>query len=517
MQRTKGEYCDVCICISEKRYLAHKCVLSANCRKLDELIQLASKKSGHTSDIEIEINNINADAFELLLEYFYSGNLNINGDNFMAVVTAANQLDLQDVVAKCTEIFSITHIIDPNGKELSPLAPVSAIPHQHLEQSVVVTKEHDKKDESIEEDKLSPSGNLSVHSIYQSEDPAFVHNPNGSPMPICSNEVIIDVNQTLGQPLENSGGGARQKLINTIPVTADDFEINDGGSKDCKTMMEQVSQLRLQHQHLQELQRQQQQQQNQNFATYSGGSGAEETVVAEQPARKKPRKSTKASSNSNNVPTTTTTSTTNDQYIFEPNQQQMHDSFDQSHLTQTMGLLPVTGASSPGSRQTHNSSPNPPRGSVNPPTDFRIVTEEVRQALYTKYDSFKAETPIGSTCDVAELLQRGRSRNRKTTEQNCLNTTIRLVLDTMQIVDSTDPRVEDALILIMDKFETLREHINDQAIRRLLRVKVRHSIHCKKWRNKKKLQGQSLMTSADDFNNLMMMKNNSGEEEDLHD
>ena len=59
--------------------------------------------------------------------------------------------------------------------------------------------------------------------------------------------------------------------------------------------------------------------------------------------------------------------------------------------------------------------------SVNPPADFRIVTEEVRQALYEKYDFFKPDTPVESTCDVEELLQRGKSRNRKTTEQNCLN------------------------------------------------------------------------------------------------
>ena len=38
----------------------------------------------------------------------------------------------------------------------------------------------------------------------------------------------------------------------------------------------------------------------------------------------------------------------------------------------------------------------------------------------------------------------------------------------------------------MDKFETLRAHINNQEIRRALRIKIRHSIHCKKWRIKSK-------------------------------
>jgi len=40
MQRLSGKHCDVCICVAEKRFLAHKNILSACCEKLDSLMQV---------------------------------------------------------------------------------------------------------------------------------------------------------------------------------------------------------------------------------------------------------------------------------------------------------------------------------------------------------------------------------------------------------------------------------------------------------------------------------------------
>jgi len=49
----------------------------------------------------------------------------------------------------------------------------------------------------------------------------------------------------------------------------------------------------------------------------------------------------------------------------------------------------------------------------------------------------------------------------------------------------------DVLPQIMDRFVTLRENINDPAVRRSLLIKIKHSIHCKKWRTKKSLLNKS--------------------------
>ena len=85
-----------------------------------------------------------------------------------------------------------------------------------------------------------------------------------------------------------------------------------------------------------------------------------------------------------------------------------------------------------------------------------------------------------------------------------------MILDALSITESGDPAVEDALILVrndpcvsgarflisscqvMDRFESLRSCMNDPAIRRSLLIKIRHSIHCKKWRVKKQMiKGES--------------------------
>lgn len=38
---------------------------------------------------------------------------------------------------------------------------------------------------------------------------------------------------------------------------------------------------------------------------------------------------------------------------------------------------------------------------------------------------------------------------------------------------------------IMDRFAVLQEHMNDAYVRKQLTIKVKHSIHCKKWRLKR--------------------------------
>uniref|UniRef100_H2ZI88 Uncharacterized protein n=1 Tax=Ciona savignyi TaxID=51511 RepID=H2ZI88_CIOSA len=157
---------------------------------------------------------------------------------------------------------------------------------------------------------------------------------------------------------------------------------------------------------------------------------------------------------------------------------------------------------------------NTPVRTVNPPPDFRIVTESYRKSLYVKHPRIKEEPPITATGTVAELLQRGKSRKRKSTEQNALNNTIRLILDMMEITDSCDQRVEDALFLIMDRFVSLRENINDPTVRSSLLVKVRHSIHCKKWRVKRQMlkeKGVNDVTSCD-----TMIQKSEQSEDSLH-
>uniref|UniRef100_H2YFB9 BTB domain-containing protein n=1 Tax=Ciona savignyi TaxID=51511 RepID=H2YFB9_CIOSA len=123
---------------------------------------------------------------------------------------------------------------------------------------------------------------------------------------------------------------------------------------------------------------------------------------------------------------------------------------------------------------------------------FRVVNEEHMNCLYQKYPDIEEENPFPSGT-VEQLLQKGTSHKKKTFEQNALNNTVRYILDALDIVDSKDNRVEDALFLVMDRFAALRENINQPTIRRNMLDKIRHCIHCKKSRTKRRLlQGSEL-------------------------
>nr|XP_039267137.1 zinc finger and BTB domain-containing protein 22-like isoform X1 [Styela clava] len=151
------------------------------------------------------------------------------------------------------------------------------------------------------------------------------------------------------------------------------------------------------------------------------------------------------------------------------------------------------------------------------------ITPEHLEYLYQKYPEIKKEPPVSGSCDVMQLLQHGKARQRKSSEQNALNNTIRTILDSTGIVESGDARVQDAVCLIMDRFTVLQDHMNDSYIRKQLSIKVKHSIHCKKWRLKRhKLKQQmeissssspdthtSWMTDPNNTSNISIDPNNS--------
>jgi len=475
-QRKNGEHCDVCICIHDSRHLAHKCVLAANSPKLSKLIEEASEQQPETRAIEVELSQIDTMGFTHILEYFYTGVLDLNQDNIIPVITAANELGLKDVVSQCSDVFQLSlqpqeedAVKDKDSQSFVNLPNVSSNSDTNISGENKKEKPNIILNDGIEEQKVDSLQNI----LYSQQQPTAGL--------IAQENNLIDVQSTQLSSLQNYTEEKKQdsKLI-SVQSDEDKQQLPQqtqlgyiGGevnSKDCQQMMEQVHQLRMQHQHLQVLQAQQQ---HQADTHYQGENG--------EPGKKKRKRISEGG------------------YIYQ-NSPSGVNSTDYNQ----MNLLPVQNTTTSANLQVYNTMSTPQTQSrmVGQPQDFRVVTDEVRAALYNKYESFKNDPLVSSTCDVQELLQRGKARHRKTTEQNCLNTSIRSVLDTIQITDSTDPRVEDALILIMDKFETLRAHINNQEIRRALRIKIRHSIHCKKWRIKKKqMSEQSLNQAAAEHNN----------------
>nr|XP_002124696.1 uncharacterized protein LOC100183008 isoform X1 [Ciona intestinalis] len=618
MQRELGKYCDVCICVAEKRFLAHKCVLSANSSKLDALILDAIGNNSNSQDIEIEIQGVSPVGFEKLLEYFYVGEMNLEPHTVMPVWMTAAYLELPDVVSKCNDYCqrSVTCVssnqppteetvktsdmnnnssggmeqgmatLSPPNPCISPTAQVSASPkpgstqhEQGPKYSQMNTVSATTKEDSpgVEQIGVQHSGSASQKVASHEENgiawtplqnatgETFSQNSGSSNNIQNYQQFHANTTQTWSQPqqtwvttsyqdqplqvqLASDSNQPAHTPNNLIVIkegngsTPEDGEIqiqaNDGtftvpssgtsmvythpsniqhasiidvnklsennciGDKgNCENIMLQVERLRIQHQQLQRLQQQQQAQQNADDLQRTGQPPLlmnylpQQQQHADEPPRKKSKKKKSSRSKSSDTDL--------------PSDMEM-----QNYQQSTVTPLPMHTQQNQQMVVNNGLSLDPTTGlrTVNPPPDFRIVTEAYRKSLYMKHSRIKEENPISATGTVAELLQRGKSRKRKSTEQNALNNTIRLILDMLEIVDSSDPRVEDALFLIMDRFVSLRENINDPTVRRSLLVKVRHSIHCKKWRVKRQMLKEQEQGGA----GVVVKLQHEEEEDNLH-
>nr|CAB3220440.1 AF4/FMR2 family member 4 [Phallusia mammillata] len=411
VQRDSGKHCDVCVCVSDKRFLAHKCVLSANSAKLDALILDAIGHNSNSQDIEIEIQGVSPVGFEKLLDFFYVGELKIEQQTVMPVWMTAAYLELPDVVSMCNEFCQ------------------QSVSNQPISDDAKTTRKYNQL-QPVHNNSHNQSNTMVTDKSWSENDPEYI--PGGVPKQNTKNATkkpVPNLNRV-------NHGIVPQEKIN------------------CEVMMAEVEQLRQQHQQLQRLQLEQTRLHGKVESKPMPGVQTALTVptpvVPVEPITKRKKTEVDPEEDSNVTVVQVTSNTP----------------------------LPSVTQALPDASDVSQSDM---------PPDFRIVTEQFRQNLYMRYPEIKPESPEAANCTANELLQRGKSRKRKSVEQNTLNNVIRLILDTIKIVDSTDPRVEDALFLIMDRFECLRGKINDPTVRRSLLVKVKHSIHCKKWRVKQTL------------------------------
>jgi hypothetical protein len=96
--RESGEFCDITLLVGDVEIKAHKLVLSAFSQFFEGLLK-PNMKEGHQE--RIEIHDINAEAAQLLIDYAYSGKLDITADNVQNVLEAADFLSLDSVCDAC--------------------------------------------------------------------------------------------------------------------------------------------------------------------------------------------------------------------------------------------------------------------------------------------------------------------------------------------------------------------------------------------------------------------------------
>ncbi|CAG2183085.1 unnamed protein product, partial [Oppiella nova] len=93
-----SKFCDFQLKVEDKTFDVHRVILSASSPYFEALFSndLLEKESKY-----VELKDISAKIFDELIEYIYSGELSINGDNVQELVSVANRLELSEIVTIC--------------------------------------------------------------------------------------------------------------------------------------------------------------------------------------------------------------------------------------------------------------------------------------------------------------------------------------------------------------------------------------------------------------------------------
>lgn len=676
-QRSSGKYCDVCVCVAEQRFLAHKCVLSANSDQLDALILDATDEDNASHDIEIEIHGVSPVGFEIVLDYFYTGILRLEPSTVTHAWMTAVYLGLPDIIERCNSYCQQSVCVTAHPK--LPLLSTTSYTTSGQQSPAVDASNTSKANQPQQNGNLvqahlttntvlsSATNQPKVNSMVKYKQDSNVQNATGAvkgvktePVEIRENqnrdaksEIVVssskkaklmtmDENAIAWNPYsqQSTATSTTQASVSlptaTMPQVVVNFvqgygavgayqpvewsgnsgqqwtQLQVGGKNQIVAtgMIPIASQIKsdgVQNAPVQILNAEQQLSNASTDGTIAAGAGSPvsyttlslvsqdsqgtdsrndgDTTSAEAAT---PVLATPAPTADNNrtvqiaipAPATSVAQTQNTGQTQELNLDNIHftqisndvgetrfattpitstatfihpitminnlqianadgskcdtmlmqsqveqlriqhqqlqrlrqlETGENGDLTITSDAAKVALATSKRKRKAPTRVAKSEDGTSNihelhthnnvrktkslADSVLVTITSDHMEHLYKKYPEIKKEPPVGGTCDVMQLLQHGKARQRKSSEQNALNNTIRTILDTTGIVESGDSRVQDAVCLIMDRFTVLQEHMNDAYVRKQLTIKVKHSIHCKKWRLKRHKMKQMEMSS----------------------
>ena len=124
-QRKRDFFCDCSIIVEGRIFKAHRNILFANSGYFRALLIHYIQDSGRHSTASLDI--VTSDAFSTILDFLYSGKLDLCGDNVIEVMSAASYLQMNDVVNFCKAyIRSSLDICRKMEKEAAVAAAVAA-------------------------------------------------------------------------------------------------------------------------------------------------------------------------------------------------------------------------------------------------------------------------------------------------------------------------------------------------------------------------------------------------------
>ncbi|XP_006018793.1 myoneurin isoform X1 [Alligator sinensis] len=116
-QREAGFLCDCTVVIGEFQFKAHRNVLASFSEYFGAFYRDASD-----SNVVLDQTQVKADGFQKLLEFIYTGNLNLDSWNVKEIHQAADYLKVEEVVTKCKiKMEDFAFIANPSSTETSSI------------------------------------------------------------------------------------------------------------------------------------------------------------------------------------------------------------------------------------------------------------------------------------------------------------------------------------------------------------------------------------------------------------
>ena len=100
--RQEGEFIDVYLKVREEVFSAHRIVLAASSDYFHAMFAHGMKESNQEV-IELKDESISAAALKIVLDSIYSGDLQVNDENVLDVLVAADHLQVTSVVQQCCD------------------------------------------------------------------------------------------------------------------------------------------------------------------------------------------------------------------------------------------------------------------------------------------------------------------------------------------------------------------------------------------------------------------------------
>lgn len=109
-QREQAQFCDVIVKVcNEVNFPAHRCVLAASSQKFHAMMcKIGSFKTDGCSSVVL--SELNGNGFQPVLEYIYTGILNINSHNVHDVLNTASFFSLSYVSDFCNDFLKSAHL-----------------------------------------------------------------------------------------------------------------------------------------------------------------------------------------------------------------------------------------------------------------------------------------------------------------------------------------------------------------------------------------------------------------------